>query len=97
MENITERIEIINQKHQLDLKEEDVHIFDGTLYISSQKAAALLHTSYQAFSCNYTKPLEGKVARIKLGKSCWYSLSDLEQVIQKSIAENKSVFEICKS
>lgn len=97
--NTVAEIEKINQKHQLNLTEKDVHIFDNTIYISSQKAALLLHATFQAFSNYYVKPLVGKggVARIILGKTRWYCLSDLERVIQTAIEKKKSIFEVCKS
>jgi hypothetical protein len=107
MANIEDQIEKqiaeINNSHALGLTREDVQLVGGEIYINSRKAAEFLKTSFHAFSTTYVACITGIkgechswVRRIKGGKTKWYHLGDLQQLLQASITHNKSVLEVCK-
>lgn len=95
--DIKQRIVEINNLHELDLTMDDVHIFDGVLYLSSVKSAKLLRATFHSFSNEYVPVLiKSGVRRMILGRAKWYSFDDLEKLLRKARDFNKSVFDICE-
>lgn len=94
----------INARHSLGLTTEDVQCYEGEVYVSTTKAAEFMRASFNIFSNQYVPAITGKkhgsyqwVRRMILGRSRWYAFSDLEKLLELSVKENKSVFEICKA
>jgi hypothetical protein len=96
--NKVESIARLNEAHQLNLVDADVYVFDGEMYISSSKAAEMLHMPMHSFS-NYYVPAFSQanlVKRLILGRCRWYVVADLEKLLRLSIKSKKSLFQICE-
>lgn len=98
MDKIKQLIADANKKHELGLAEADTHFYNGELYISTTKAGQFFHASFHVFTNFYVPAItkEGMVRRIITGKAKWYSLDDLEGLMDKAIKQNKSVYDLCK-
>ena len=96
--DIQERIAEASNRHKLELGGADVHVFGSEIYLCSEKAAAMVHSSFHSFSNHYVPLItaNNQVRCMRLGRNRWYSLTDLEKLVQKAIDNKMTIFEACK-
>lgn len=87
----------IAKDYGICLEDRDIYLWPGYTFISTRKAAELFNTSYHNFTNKCVKPLvKSGVTRISFGRSRYYKLEHLIVRLKKIIAEDKSLFVICK-
>lgn len=73
----------------------DFIIYKQVVYISTGKVAEFLRIKKPQFSLYYSKEIKNKVHVIHQGKYKWYKLSDIRTLMDKSVANSKTIKVMC--
>jgi hypothetical protein len=95
--SIKKQIETINEKYDIGLTPDNATLFDGMFYITTTKAAEMLHVGYLPFTITVRRWLvSAGVRSVSISRGKWYSFHDIEKILRESIEKNISVIEFCK-